>query len=66
MAYPLPVTEQPITEPHGHPTNIRTVLTAPAADGWDYYQTQSRVQGTRLFIFNTIATPWWTEDELGS
>lgn len=62
MAYPNPVQEQLIIEPRGHPTNIRTVLTDAAVEGWDYYPAQSRVQGARLFIFNTIATPWWTED----
>lgn len=63
MAYPLPVTPQALIEPRGHPTNIRTVLTNPAVEAWDYFPSQSRVQGARLFLFNTIATPWWTEDE---
>ena len=34
MAYPLPVEEQPLLEPRGHPTNIRTVLTDAAVEGW--------------------------------
>lgn len=63
MAYPLPVQEQEIIEPRGNPTNIRTVIQPPAVEVWDYYPTQSRAQGARLFIFNTIATPWWAVDE---
>lgn len=63
MAYPLPVEEQPIIEPRGHPTNIRTVISPPAVDAWDYFPSQSRAQGSRLFIFNTIATPWWATEE---
>lgn len=62
MALPLPFAEDDLIEPTGHPTNIRTVLTDAAVEGWDYFPTQSRVQGARLFLFNTIATPWWTED----
>lgn len=63
MAYPLPVEEQALIEPRGHPTNIRTVISPPAVQAWDYFPSQSRVQGARLFLFNTIATPWWATEE---
>lgn len=63
MAYPLPVTEQPLVEPRGRPTNIKTVIDPPAVEAWDYFPTQSRVTGARMNIFNAISTPWWAIEE---
>ena len=63
MAYPSPVTEQPLVTPVGHPMNIRTSVNPPAVESWDYFAAQSQVRGARMHIFNTIATPWWASTD---